>query len=234
VKLSTAAREIVTIIRRHNLTYNTLHKATSLASKHCSLKPPSSKSRTLPKLLTADEIKRFYATIDSASSLRDQIMLRLIFYTAIRVAELCAIKVSDVDITAGRIYIDQGKGSKDRYVVFPAKFGLTLKSYIQWLNDRQQYKSEYLFPSRQRDRISERQVQLLVSRYALAAKIGTRVHPHLFRHQMLTHLTKSGMSDSQIQLISGHASKTTLEKYQHLALTDVKGDYEEALKEIEI
>ena len=234
MKLSTAAREIVTIIRRHNLTYNTLHKATSAASKHVGLKPPGSSNRKLPKLLTEEEITQFYAIIDSATSLRDQIMLRLLFYTAVRVAELCAIRVSDVDLAGSRIYIESGKGDKDRYVVFPAKFGLVLRSYIKYLAERERYKGDYLFPSRQRDRISERTVQLLVSSYARAAKITTRVHPHLFRHQMLTHLTKSGLSDSQIQLISGHASKATLEKYQHLALPDVKEDYEQALKGISV
>jgi len=45
-----------------------------------------------------------------------------------------------------------------------------------------------------------------------------RIHPHLLRHQMLTWLTAQGLPDAQIQLISGHASKKSLEVYQHLSL----------------
>jgi integrase/recombinase XerD len=232
MRLSTPAREIVTIIRRHKLTYNTLSKAVHAARTHLSLRPPSTTGRRLPKLLTAPQIASFYTAIDSTDNLQHQIMLRLLFYTALRVSELCSIKLEDVDLTGGRIYIRQGKGDKDRYVVFPDKFRVALRSYMAWQQERN-YSGEYLFSSRQRDKISERRVQKIVGEYAVAAGL-TGVHPHLFRHQMLTHLTKSGMSDSEIQLISGHASKATLEKYQHLALSDVKPSYEKAMNTLDV
>jgi hypothetical protein len=47
-------------------------------------------------------------------------------------------------------------------------------------------------------------------------------------------LTKQGLTDAQIQLVSGHASKKSLEVYQHLALEDVQGDYEEAVRSVGI
>ena len=50
------------------------------------------------------------------------------------------------------------------------------------------------------------------------AGIRQPLHPHLFRHQMLTYLTSKGLTDAQIQLISGHESKKSLELYQHLSL----------------
>jgi integrase/recombinase XerD len=55
------------------------------------------------------------------------------------------------------------------------------------------------------------------------------IHPHLFRHQMLTYLTTKGLSDAQIQLISGHQSKKSLEIYQHLSLQSVEKAYQEAV-----
>lgn len=232
MKLSAPVREIISLIRAHHLTYNTLSKAVHTARKHLQLRPPGG-TKHLPRLLTDAEISAFYAAIDSTDNLQHQIMLRLLFYTGIRVAELCAIKFSDIDLTAARIYIERGKGDKDRYVVFPDSFRTSLRSYIAYVQDRK-YTGDYLFPSRQRDKLSERQVQKVVKEYAARAVPGIRVHPHLFRHQMLTHLTRSGMSDSQIQLISGHTSKKTLEKYQHLALPDVKMDYESAVKKLDI
>ena len=55
-------------------------------------------------------------------------------------------------------------------------------------------------------------------------------HPHLFRHQMLTYLTAQGLSDAQIQLISGHESKKSLEIYEHLSLKSVEQAYQEAVR----
>ena len=60
------------------------------------------------------------------------------------------------------------------------------------------------------------------------------VHPHLFRHQMITYLTSRGLSDAQIQLISGHESKKSLEIYQHLSLSAVEQAYQEAVQGVSI
>jgi len=58
--------------------------------------------------------------------------------------------------------------------------------------------------------------------------------PHLFRHQMLTYLTSQGLSDAQIQLISGHKTKKSLEVYQHLSLQAVERAYQEAVHSLNI
>lgn len=60
------------------------------------------------------------------------------------------------------------------------------------------------------------------------------VHPHLFRHQMLAYLTARELAESQIQLISGHESKKSLEIYQHLSLESVEQAYQEAVKSLEL
>jgi integrase/recombinase XerD len=233
MKLSLPAREIVTLCRRHRLTYSTLSKAVHLARRHLSLKPPTSR-RQLPKLLTDEQLEAFFSTVDHAHNLQHQLMLRLLLYTAIRVAELCAIKIADVDLAAGRIYILQGKGDKDRYVLFPEAFGLTLRAYVQSVR-AENPDQEYLFESSHRRQFSTRRVQQIVTDYAEAAGIEPGLaHPHAFRHQMLTYLTKQGLSDSQIQLISGHTNKKSLETYQHLSLVNVKDDYEKAMRKLEL
>jgi site-specific recombinase XerD len=60
------------------------------------------------------------------------------------------------------------------------------------------------------------------------------LHAHLFRHQMLTYLTSKGLTDAQIQLISGHESKKSLEVYQHLSLESVDKAYQDALQSVGI
>jgi site-specific recombinase XerD len=71
-----------------------------------------------------------------------------------------------------------------------------------------------------------------VQRYREQAGITQPVHPHLFRHQMLTFLTAKGLSDAQIQLISGHETKKSLEVYQHLSLESVKNAYQNAVQSV--
>jgi integrase/recombinase XerD len=66
------------------------------------------------------------------------------------------------------------------------------------------------------------------------ARITQPVHPHLFRHQMLTYLTANGLTDAQIQLISRHESKKSLEIYQHLSLDSVDKAYQDAMQTVGI
>ena len=68
----------------------------------------------------------------------------------------------------------------------------------------------------------------------LRAGITQPLQPHLFRHQMLTYLTSKGLSDAQIQLISGHESKKSLEVYQHLSLESVDKAYQDAVQSVGI
>jgi integrase len=228
MRLSDPAREIVNTIRRFRLDYDTLRKATQAARKHLKMKPKKG-GRQLPRLLTEAQLRAFYEAIDKADDTKHQILLRLLFYTAIRVAELCAIKVADVDVAAGKIFIDDGKGSKDRYVLFPADFRLVLKAYIE----SRRGEGEYLFESSHKRHYSTGRIRQIIREYAATANVAG-VHPHLLRHQMLTYLTQAGLTDSQIQLISGHSSKKSLERYQHLSLGDVQGDYQEALRKVGI
>lgn len=121
------------------------------------------------------------------------------------------------------------KGDKDRHILFPESFRLILKSHLA-----ANPKNRFLFESRQRTKYSSRRVQQIVVIYAQAAGLEERVHPHILRHQMLTWLTAKGLPDAQIQLISGHASKKSLEVYQHISLAQVEPGYQKAVRELEI
>lgn len=226
VNLSAPARELVNLIRRHRLTYDSLRIAAFQARRHLNLRPPK-RGRQLPKLLTEPELRSYFDAVDAADNLQHAILIRLFLYTGVRVAELCSIRVSDVDLEAGKIFIESGKGDRDRYVLFGDQFRLPLRAYIA-----SHPENEYLFESKLKKLFTTRRVHQIVAEYGEAAGLDRAVHPHLFRHAILTHLTKSGVSDAQIQLVSGHASKKSLERYQHLALSDVKADYETAVRKL--
>jgi len=227
MSLPAPVRELVSLARRHRLTYAMFHKTVREARKELGLRQASRKS--LPKLLSDDALSKYFAAVSKTGDVQHEIMLKLLFYTAIRVSELCAIRLTDVDLQGNRIFISQGKGDKDRYVLFPQDFRLVLHAHLH-----SHANQTFLFESRQRRQYSERRVHQIVVEYGSIAGLEDRIHPHKFRHQMLTWLTREGLTDSQIQLISGHSSKKSLEVYQHMALSDVSEGYQEAVKKVAI
>jgi site-specific recombinase XerD len=225
---SAAVGQLVRLARRERLGYDEFLYVCQQARKKLGLRKPR-KERKLPKLLSEAELKRFFREIQACGDVQHEIMLKLLFYTAVRVSELVRIRVDDVDVEGCRIFIDQGKGSKDRYILFPTGFRLVLKSHL-----KANPKNTYLFETRRYGPFTPRRVQQIVQHYRGKAGIADHVHPHLFRHQMLTHLTSRGLSDAQIQLISGHESKKSLEVYQHLSLDSVEPAYQAAVQSIGI
>ena len=183
----------------------------------------------LPRILTADDFRRFYRTVDQAGDAQHGLLMRLLFYTGVRVSELCRIEVADVDLENSKVFVNQGKGSKDRYVLFGKSFGTALRTHIA-----AHPANRYLFQTRRNTRYSTRRVEQIVKKYAMAA--GVTATPHSFRHQCITWLTRhSGMADAELQLITGHARRETLAVYQHVALDgELEGKYQEAMRKVDL
>jgi integrase len=224
--LSEIAHKISFLVRKHRLSYKQFLDVCQRVRKDAGLRREKP-LRVLPQLLTEYELRRYWDAV--RGNPEHEVMLKLLFYTAVRVAELVNIRVCDVDLGSYQIFINQGKGGKDRRILFPESFRLTLELLINKHPER-----KYLFENRQFKAYTPRRVQQIVAEYAVKAGIEKRVHPHLFRHQMLTALTRHGISDAKIQLISGHGSKKSLEIYQHLGLEAVEKDYQQAMKSIAV
>jgi integrase/recombinase XerD len=210
--------------RKEHLDYDEFIYVCQEARKKLGLKRPR-RARKLPQLLSDADLKAFFKVIQACGNLQHEIMLKLLFYTAVRVSELVQIKVSDIDFDQCKIFIERGKGDKGRYILFPKGFRLVLRSHL-----KANPKNRFLFETRQHGPFTVRRIQQIVSDYRAEAKITQRVHPHLFRHQILTYLTSQGLSDAQIQLISGHSTKQSLEIYQHLSLETTEQVYQDAVQ----
>src|SRR3981081_1370504 len=118
---------------------------------------------------------------------------------------MCSMRSPTLTSEACTIFINRGKGAKDRYILFPASFRLVLKSHLSATP-----RNRYLFETRRFGPFTTRRIQQIVQGYREKAGITQPLHPHLFRHQMLTYLTSKGLTDAQIQLISGHETHFTL------------------------
>lgn len=184
-------------------------------------------AKRLPELLTDVELVAFYDTIWRAQQLTHVVLLKLLLFTGMRNAELVHLRVIDVDLQTGHVRVTQGKGSKDRYVLFPTSFRGELAQYIERQRHQQ---ATYLFESNRHRPYSTRRLRQLVKQYAVAAGIRKRVYPHLFRHQLITYLTKQGIISPKLQLLSGHTAEQSLAVYRELALSDVAAEYEAAMQ----
>ena len=118
------------------------------------------KERRLPQLLADADLKRFFRAIQQCGDVQHEILLKLLFYTAVRVNELVHIEVRDVDLDACKIFINRGKGAKDRYILFPASFRLVLKSHLHAAP-----RNRYLFETRRFGPFTTRRIQQIVQGY---------------------------------------------------------------------
>jgi len=177
----------------------------------------------LPELLTDDELITFYEAVWNARQPVHMVMIKLLIFTGVRNAELASVRLKDVDVSGCQLRIEQGKGKKDRYVLFPKSFRGELAHYSESQRKRG---ATYLFESNRFQPFSTRRVRQIVKQYAVEAGIEKRVYPHLFRHQIITYLTKKGIISPKLQLLSGHSEEKSLAIYRDLALPDVAGEYE--------
>ena len=220
--------QIVRLVRKAGLDYEGWRYVSKRVRQACELRP-AKKGRKLPKVLNADDFRKFYAEVDKADDAQHSLMLRLLFFTGVRVSELCNMLVADVDLDACKIRINQGKGSKDRYVLFGKGFGTALRTHIAAHGS-----NRYLFQTRRNSKYTPRRIQQIVRCYA--EKAGVKATPHTFRHQAITWLTRhSGLADAELQLITGHARRETLAVYQHVALDgELEARYQEAMKKVDL
>jgi integrase/recombinase XerD len=166
--------------------------------------------RKLPVVLSADEVVRF---LESVSSLKARVALTTAYAAGLRVSEVAALKVRDID--SGRLVmrIEHGKAGKERYVMLSAPLLGILRSY--WRLTRP---SLYLFPGRTSDKPIEPTVLHAACRSAAAAAgLDKRVSVHVLRHSFATHLLESGVDIRIIQVLLGHENLSTTARYTRVS-----------------
>jgi integrase/recombinase XerD len=220
------AKKLVRMLRSQHPDYHYLKKVFQHTRELLEVEP-SRLPKRLPELLTDAELVAMYEAVWQARQLTHMVMLKLLLFTGIRNAELVRLRMTDVDLNACHLRITQGKGHKDRYVLFPTSFRGELAQYVE----RQRAQGvTCLFESNRHQPYSTRRLRQIVKQYAKAAGIEKRVYPHLLRHQFITYLTKRGIISPKLQILSGHAAERSLAIYRELALSDVVEEYEAAMQ----
>ena len=170
--------------------------------------------RTLPTVLSPGEVTTL---IESASNLMHRAILMTLYSTGMRRAELCQLKVSDIDKERMVIHIRQGKGQRDRDVDLSESLLETLREYWRWMKPK-----TYLFPGtiqgwRADVPITGKVVWAACRQAAERSGIQKRVYPHLIRHCYATHWLEAGGDLLVLQKLMGHAKLEDTVKYLHLS-----------------
>jgi site-specific recombinase XerD len=160
-------------------------------------------AHTLPVILSREEVSRL---IDSARTLKHRTALSVAYGAGLRVSEVVALKVGDIDSTRMLLRVEQGKGQKDRYALLPPILLERLRTW--WRHARAQGQvlpGGYLFPGLDPlDSMSTRQLNRAVHEAAQAARIDKRVTMHTLRHCFATHLLEQKEDIRTIQVLLGH------------------------------
>ncbi|MEA3414440.1 MAG: site-specific tyrosine recombinase/integron integrase [Nanoarchaeota archaeon] len=174
--------------------------------------PYPKKKKTLPKVLSKNEIKIiFNETINQ----KHKLILQMLYSSGIRLNELINLKREDIDPSRKTILISQGKGKKDRITILSEKLSKDLFDYIC----KTEFKTKYLFESSRTKKYSQKTIQKILEKSS--KKLNKKVTPHMLRHSFATHLLESGTDIRYIQKLLGHSNLETTSIYTKVANTDL-------------
>ena len=225
---STVARKLATLrsfykflVRRGYLTNNPV----------APIRTPKQDKR-LPKCLEVDQIEKLLANPDTTTLLgaRDRAMLETLYSTGMRVSELIALDITDVDLSSNVVRV-AGKGKKRR--VIPLGPG-AVQTILHFLDLRRNdprsasFDTDALFINKHGQRLSTRSVRRKLDKYLLEAGLDLSVSPHTLRHSFATHMLRRGADLRSVQEMLGHQSLSTTQIYTHLTGETVKENYDKA------
>jgi len=185
------------------------------------------KDKKLPGVLTEAEAEKL---IESAAgetffSLRDRVIMELLYSSGLRVDELVKLNKENIDYVNEEVKV-RGKGNKERVIPVGGQALEYLRKYMKEIN--KVCDSGILFINKNKTRLSARSVERMILKYAAAAGITKTVTPHTFRHSFATHLLDRGADLRSVQELLGHSNLSTTQIYTHLSIQKLKREYEKA------
>lgn len=172
-------------------------------------------ARKLPKTLDVDQVSALLdASANSALELRDVAIFELFYSSGLRLSELSALDLDDIDRHDKQLTVVSGKGGKSRLLPVGSK---ALQAIQAWLKVRPAVVDQVaLFTSVRGGRLGNRSIQLRLKQWCIKKGIPESVHPHMLRHSFATHLLESSQNLRAVQELLGHENISTTQIYTHL------------------
>ena len=203
------------------------------------------KPRTLPKVLSQEEVKRLLeapltapvenerdAVWNDYARARDVAILEVLYSAGMRVSELGGLNDEQVDLLSGVARV-RGKGKKERLCPLgnPAckaiRKSLELREMFLGSIGKRNRPSP-VFLNKDGGRLTTRSIERMMKKYLVAANLDAHLSPHALRHSFATHLLDAGADLRSVQELLGHASLSTTQIYTHVSIERLKEVYEKA------
>lgn len=187
--------------------------------------------KNLPEVLTRQQIESLLAIIPTnrRSGIRDRAIFELMYYTGVRVSEVCDLRLFNLRLDEGFALIN-GKGSKQRVVMLAPRLVSLIRAWLD-LRATLRVKHEardYVFCDLiSYDQVSRFTIARQVAKYGELAGIPCHVHPHMLRHTFATHMLDGGADLCSIKALMGHESISTTERYIHVSTAHLKAQVEQ-------
>ncbi len=197
-----------------------------------SIKTPKQEKK-LPRFLEYEEVQCLLNAPPANTWLgsRDRAILETLYSTGMRVSELVALNMEDVDFLGEVIHI-RGKGKKERISPIGSSALQAIQHYIEFRNKRMANDSSFdgkvLFANKHGQRLSTRSVRRKMDKYLKAAGLDPAISPHTLRHSFATHMLKNGAELRSVQELLGHQSRSTPPVYTHVTTSRMKQVYDDA------
>jgi integrase/recombinase XerD len=217
-------RKTTKLWRKHHLGYDQTKYVVEQARRRLTLRPPSTRRRTVNRLDKIEVQRLIQGTYQSHS--KYGLMIKTLFLSGARVDEFVHIRVEDLHLDGDppQIHLRHCKKESNRYVPILPALAQELRTH---LDGRRQ---GYLFETNRHDRYSVRTMQSIVQSSAREAGIEKRVYPHLLRHSVATILLDSGLVPiDQVQKFLGHLQLSTTQIYAETSVRALGDNYLRAL-----
>jgi integrase/recombinase XerC len=193
--------------------------------------------KRLPKAITIEQVEQLLAAPDQRDVLgaRDRAMLETLYSTGIRVSELVALDIDDLDLTGEALKV-RGKGKKERLVPLGSHALESIRRYTDQLRADPRFNGAWaegksdrpLFLNKHGERLSSRSVRRKLDKYLRKVGLDPSISPHTLRHSFATHLLDNGASLRDVQEMLGHQSLSTTQVYTHLTGQRLHDAYDDA------
>jgi len=226
---ATIARKLATL----RSFYKYLVKANQITSNPLTAIRTPKQDKKLPRFLEYTEVKKLLETppLDNWLGARDRAILETLYSTGIRVSELVALNMDDIDFLGEVVHV-RGKGKKERIAPISSSALQTIQHYMEFRNKRAQNNSNFdakvLFVNKHGQRLSTRSVRRKMDKYLRMAGLDPEISPHTLRHSFATHMLNNGADLRSVQELLGHQSLSTTQVYTHLTTTKLKEVYDDA------
>lgn len=190
------------------------------------------KENKLPIFLSYEEFIEILNKIkdDNDLSIRNKLIIEMLYATGLRVSELTNIKLDDININDKSIRV-MGKGQKMRIVYFGDYAKDLLVDYLN--NNRNELlkakSSKYLFINKNGNRLTFRGVEYLFDEISKVSSVKYKISPHVLRHTFATHLLQEGADLRSVQTLLGHSSLATTQIYTHITSEYLRDVYNKTM-----